>query len=99
MSPEAAVFLPASFFSGALEAVAGALEAGFLSAALGAISKDLRGLVKKEVEWLIDSVEYELVVVVMRRDAVVRWKLMAKPEDRGVGWVFVAGRVSVLAGY
>ena len=54
---------------------------------------------KKEVEWLIDSVEYELVVVVMRRDAVVRWKLMAKPEDRGVGWVFVAGRVSVLAGY
>lgn len=37
-SPEAAVFLPASFFSGALEAVAGALEAaGFLSAALGGI--------------------------------------------------------------
>jgi hypothetical protein len=40
--------LPASFFSGALEAVAGALEAGFLSAALGAISKDLRvGLEEK----------------------------------------------------
>lgn len=37
LSPEAAVFLPASFFSGALEAVAGALEAGFLSAALGGI--------------------------------------------------------------
>jgi len=37
-SPEAAVFLPASFFSGALEAVAGALAAGFLSA-LGGIMK------------------------------------------------------------
>jgi hypothetical protein len=37
LSPLAAVFLPASFFSGALEAVAGALEAGFLSAAFGGI--------------------------------------------------------------
>ena len=40
-SPVAAVFLPASFFSGALDAVeAGALEAGFLSA-LGGILKIL----------------------------------------------------------
>lgn len=48
-SPEAAVFFPASFFSGALEAVAGALEAGFLSAALGAILKvvKLEGFEKK----------------------------------------------------
>lgn len=40
LSPEEAVFLPASFFSGALEAVAGALEAGFFSAALGGILTD-----------------------------------------------------------
>jgi hypothetical protein len=41
LSPVAAVFLPASFFSGALEAVAGALEAeGFFSAALGGILID-----------------------------------------------------------
>jgi hypothetical protein len=38
-------------------------------------------------------------VAVRREDTVVRWKLLAKPNDRGVGWVFVAGRVSVLAGY
>lgn len=44
-SPVAAVFLPASFFSGALEAVAGALEAGFLSAALGGILAICEGLV------------------------------------------------------
>jgi hypothetical protein len=36
--------LPASFFSGALLAVAGALEAGFLSAALGGIFAILVGL-------------------------------------------------------
>jgi hypothetical protein len=41
LSPDAAVFLPASFFSGALEAVAGALEAGFLSAAFGGIFDEL----------------------------------------------------------
>lgn len=40
LSPEAAVFLPASFFSGALLAVAGALAAGFLSAALGGMLAD-----------------------------------------------------------
>ena len=42
-SPVAAVFLPASFFSGALEAVAGALEAvaGALEAALGGILDDV----------------------------------------------------------
>jgi hypothetical protein len=45
LSPLAAVFLPASFFSVVdFDAVAGALEAGFLSAALGGI---LRGLVDR----------------------------------------------------
>lgn len=68
LSPEAAVFLPASFFSGALEAVAGALEAGFLSAALGGILKDVRS--EKKTEKSMSVVELD----VRERERVLRAK-------------------------
>ena len=65
LSPEAAVFLPASFFSGALEAVAGALEAGFLSAALGGMLAVLGGLWVVRKSGVVVGMDCEILEAVL----------------------------------